>query len=790
MSEKNFSVGTSQPRVDGYEKVTGQARFVADLNPGRVLKARVARSTHAHARILGIDSSKALAQPGVKAVITGQDVPRRIGHAIADQWVIARDKVRFWGEPVAVVVANDLETAHRAAGLIHVDYEPLPFTLHPREAAQPGAPLLHEELGSYEHDALIHPSPGTNIVHRYQLVRGDVEQAFTHAHLIVEHEYWMPWIAHVQLEPHGALAHWDGESFSIWSSSQSPFFVRETIAHLFGISPARVRVIIPYVGGGFGGKSDVTIEPLLAVAAHAVPGMTVQLILTREEMYFGTVVGRGAWGRMKTAVDSAGMLLAEQAELYFGSGGLADYSVWISQGGGHNATGPYYIPNLQISSHSVYTNTPPTGAYRGYGHPEVHWMVERQMDEIARKLHLDPVEMRRRNLLVPGKVNSLGQVMQDYNGRADLCLEAVQTALGAKPSPSAPGRITGQGLACFMKSPVMRTNAQSGAIVRFNEDGTVTVFTGSVEIGQGANTILSQIAAETLRIPLSSVYYSESVDTDYSPHEWQTVASHTTWAVGNAVRMAAEDALRQITAAAAEVLGTPQDNLIAQNGQIWPRGFPAKAIPFARFATGYRKPTGEAVNPPVVGRGSFVPKGLTFPDPATGQGNMAASWTFGCQGAEVEVDPVTGQIDVRRLVSAQDAGRIINPDAARSQVEGAMIMALGATLMESLQFNPEDGSLTNHNLVDYRIATSTDVPAMEVIFIETEDATGPYGARGLGEHGIVAVAPAIANALADAIGAHFNEIPITPDRVLEALQVYQKGGGADSQTTTQESVVL
>lgn len=320
MSRNDF-VGTSRPRVDGFEKVTGQAQFVADLNLGRVLHAHVVRSDQAHARLLEVETGEALKIPGVKAILTGRDVPRRIGHAVADQWPIARDKVRYWGEPVAVVVASTVDAALEAAKLVKISYEPLPFVQHPRDAAQPGAPIIHEDLGSYSHDAMIHPEPGTNIVHRYRLTRGDVEQAFREATLVVENEYWVPWIAHVQLEPHGAVAKWDGETLTIWSSSQSPFFIRETAAHLFDISPARVRVMIPYVGGGFGGKSDVTIEPLLALAARAVAGLPVQLILTREEAFFGTVVGRGAWGRIKTAVDKDGMLLAEDSEMYFGSGG-------------------------------------------------------------------------------------------------------------------------------------------------------------------------------------------------------------------------------------------------------------------------------------------------------------------------------------------------------------------------------------------------------------------------------------------------------------------------------------
>jgi len=768
----NEVVGQSELRVDGWEKVSGRARFVDDLQQARTYHARVLRSSEAHAYIRRLDVRRARAAPGVKAVVTGDDYPQQIGHAIRDHHPLAYKKVRYWGEPVAVVIADTAEAAQAALPLIQVEYDPLPVVLHPRQTLQPEAPLIHENLGEYPHDHQIHPKAGTNIAHHYWLRRGETEAIFASAPLIVENEYWVPWIAHAQLEPHCAWALWEGNSLSVWTSSQAPFFVRETLAYMFGISPAKVRVVVPYVGGGFGGKSDVTIEPLLAIAARAVPGTVVQLLLTREEMFYGSLVGRGAWGRIKTAVDSQGILLAEEAELYFGCGGYADYAVWISQGGGHNATGPYYIPNLKIDSYCVYTNTPPTGAYRGYGHPEVHWMVERQMDQIARRLDMDPVELRLKNILLPGKVNAIGQRVQNYNGRLDQCLKVVAEKLGTKSPPSKPGWARGRGLACLMKSPVMRTNAQSGAIIRFNDDGSVTLYTGAVEIGQGSNTVLSQIAAEALSIPVAMVHYVPLIDTDFSPHEWQTVASHTTWAVGNAVRMAAADALQQLKQAASEALCVAVEELEVSEGKVYPRSFPEQALPYSAFATGYRRPDGSGVNAPIIGRGSFIPQGLTYPNPVTGQGNLAASWTFGCQGAEVEVDLESGQIHVLRLITALDAGRIINPDAARGQVEGAMVQALGATLFEKLHFD-QKGRLLNSSLVDYRIPTSVDVPEMEVIFIETEDKTGPFGARGLGEHGIVAIPAAIANAIADAIGLEVFEIPISAEAVIEAIESRQ-----------------
>jgi carbon-monoxide dehydrogenase large subunit len=780
-------IGVPLPRLDGYEKVTGQARFTADLRPARVLHARVVRSTQAHARLLRLDCSAARACPGVRAVLCVENLPRdshtgeprRYGSALSDQTPLAWERVRYAGEPLAVIVAVDADTAERACELVTIEYEPLPILLHPRHSAQPGAALIHPALEGYQHVDMIRPRPASNIAHTYRLRYGDVERGRASAALVVENEYWLPWIAHAQLEPHAALAQYDGRRLTLWSSTQSPFYVRETVAGLLGMDSTDVRVQTGYIGGGFGGKSDVTIEPLLAIVAHHLPGLPIELVLTREEMFQGTANGRGCWGWMRTAVDEQGMLLSQEADLYFGSGAYADYSVWISQGGGHNSGGPYFIPNLDLQSHAVYTNTPPTGAYRGYGHPEIHWMVERQMDIIARRIGMDPYELRLKNLLRPGQVNAIGQVMKTSNGRADLCLKAVRDALGSPQPPTLPNRRRASGLACFMKSPVMKTNAQSGALLKFNEDGSATLHTGSIEMGQGVATILTQIAAETLRIPVERIRYTATVDTDYSPLEWQTVASHSTWAVGSAVRMAAEDALNQLVQAAARIFSVSPREIEYSEGKLWPRGRDQETISYARIGAGYTLPNGSALNPPVAGQGLFVPKALTFPDPSTGQGNMAASWTFGCQGVDLEVDLDTGRIYVLRMVSAQDAGRIINPETARGQVEGAMVMALGAALMEDICFAP-DGSIRNPGLVDYRIPTSMDIPKMEVIFIETEDENGPYGARGLGEHGIVAIPPAIANALAQAIGIEFYELPLTPEKITHAWDHTSSGIAVNS----------
>lgn len=782
------ALGKEVPRADGFEKVTGQAVFVADIRLPGVLHAKVLRSPHAHARIVRLDASKALALPGVRAVVTGRDCRTRIGICLTDQYPLARDRVRFFGEPVAAVVATSEQLAQQSLDLIEVEYEPLSAVTDPREALKPGAMLIHEELGDYVHLPGFSPQPGTNIFHHFKIRRGDPEKAFGEAGLVVEREYGMPSISHVQLEPHGTIAQMvPGGQMTIWSSTQAPFIVRSSVAKLFGLPPAKVRVIAPYLGGGFGGKSDVTIEPLVACLAMAVPGRPVRLVLTREEAFMGTVIGRGLHARVKTAVTRDGKILGEEISLVLNGGGYGDYAINIVGGAALSATGPYEILNLKIDSYGVYTNTPPTGACRGYGHPEVHWAIERHRDITARELGLDPIDFRRRNLLGEGKINALGQILREDNGRVDLCLDAVVNELGGSPtgdflkagvlnlseaasSGNSSSIRRGTGIAAFMKTPIMTTNAQSGAYIRLNEDGSANVSVGAVEMGQGCYTALAQIAAEALRLSPEKVKVVPFVDTEISPHEWQTVASHTTWAVGNAIILAAADVLCQLRKAAGRVWGVRPEDLAIADGQVFRTDDPSRVLTFGQLSLGYTLPSGEAVNDPIIGRGSFVPRGLVYSDPVTGQGNAAADWTFGCQGAEVEVDTRTGEIIVRRLITAIDVGRVVNPLLARGQILGGMTQALGSALSEQLIYS-STGQMRNHSLTDYKIPGPEDIPTeTKVIFIETPDHTGPFGARGLGEHGTVGVPPAIANAVANALGVEFFDVPITAGDIVRAIK--------------------
>ncbi|MDR3588656.1 MAG: xanthine dehydrogenase family protein molybdopterin-binding subunit [Negativicutes bacterium] len=770
-------IGRSVPRVDGREKVTGQAQFVADLNIS-ACAVKVVRSDCAHGLIKRIDVNDAKSVPGVIKVITGREAAGAVGvcrlgpvgMCITDQSPLARDKVRFFGEPVACVVAVNEQAAGRAAALIRAEYQELPPLLDPEAAFRDRTNLIHPDLGSYPALAGFKPWPKSNVFHHCHIERGDLEKAWAAADLIVENRFTVPLVQHVQIEPHGAVGIYQpGDGLTMISSTQAPFVVREALSRLLELPQAKVRISAPYLGGGFGGKSDLTIEPLLAVVLAHVPGKWCRLILEREDVFTGTVLGRGLTAYYKTGVRKDGTLVGAEIKLYWNGGGYGDYSINIVTGGAVSSTGPYQIANIAIDSYGVYTNTPPVGAYRGYGHPEAHWCAERQLDMIAAKLGLSPVEIRLKNCLGPKKINAIGQVMEPHNGDLRRCIEKAAEAVGLGGNIPAEGNpLRGCGLAAFGKFPVMPTNAQSGAIIKANRDGTLLLTIGAVEMGQGVNTVMAQMLATALEIDIGRVQVVKGVDTDHSPYEWQTVASHSTWAVGNAVLRAAADFIAKLRQVLAVIYETDAGSIAYQDGWFTAPGREEK-IDLASAATGMTGREGRALNSPVIGVGTFVPEGLTYLDPRTGQGNMAADWTFGCQAADVEINPDSGKVIVHKLVTAIDAGRIINRQAAAEQIKGAMVQALGATLSEKMIFGAK-GEIRNANLVDYKIPTAADVPTqLETYFVETPEATGPFGARGLGEHGAVAVAPAVANAVCRILGIQLYDLFIDRDAIIRGL---------------------
>ena len=773
-------IGQSVKRLDGVKKVTGQAQFVDDLSiKANVVK--VVRSTCAHGIIKKLDVSKAEQFPGVIKIVTGKDVPNKIGFCITDQYPIAVDRVRYFGEPLACIVAVDEDVAKEAQELLEIEYDELEPLMDPERAYLEEKNLIHPELEGYQHLVGFNPLPGTNVFNHFKIRRGDVEQAFAEADLVIENKFTIPLVQHAAIEPHGALGIYiPSEELVMYTSSQAPFLVRQSLSRLLGLPVSKVKVKVPYLGGGFGGKSDVTIEPLLGVVLANVPGKWCKLVLDRDEVFVGTVIGRGCTVYYKTGIKKDGTILGAEIKLYWNGGGYGDYAINITIGGGVVATGPYEIPNLKVDSYGVYTNTPPVGAYRGYGHPEAHWACERQIEIIACQLGLSPLDIRLKNCLRPGRVNAIGQDIRGNNGDLESCIIKAAELIGLNgDKPREPEKIVGRGIAALGKFPVMTTNAQSGAMIKVNEDGSVLLSIGAIEMGQGLHTAMAQILASTLNIPIEKIKVIDNVDTDVSPLEWQTVASHSTWAVGNAVIGAAQDLIAKLEKSAAQIFQVELSQIKYDKGYVYIKG---KNLEFKMedITKGYVDEAGRAKNVPIIGVGSFVPHGLTYLDSQTGQGNLAADWTYGCQAAEIEISLKSWEITVKKLVTVLDAGKIINKRNAEEQIKGAMVQSLGALLTEKLQFSGQ-GIMRNNDLTDYKIPTAFDIPrSMEVHFIETPEETGPYGARGLGEHGAVSVAPAVANAIYDAIKLNMYDLLLEKDAIYEYLaknQIMSSSGG-------------
>lgn len=766
-------VGKNVPRVDAYDKVTGAAKYADDLQFGPGLYyGRLVRSPYAHALIKTVNVSKALQLPGMKAVVTGRDTPTPIGLYLKDRHIFALDRVRYVGDAVVGVVATSEEIAEEAAQLVEVEYEELPAVFDPEEAAQPDAPLIHPGLGKYEVVNFILPEPGTNISEHFRLRKGDTEAAWPKCAAIVEGTFRLPHIQHVAIEPHVAVALWEQSGqVTLWTSSQSPFAQRDLIAQSLGIPHGNLRVVSPYLGGGFGGKAGVSIEAYAVAMARAVKGHPVKLRMTREEEFIGTTVRQSLVAHIRIGCDAEGNLLAMETRYYFGGGGFNEYGVNIARAAGYSCTGPYNIPNVKGDSYCVYTNMPIGGPMRGFGMPEIHWSIEQTIDHLAEKIGMDPAEFRRRNCVKTGDSIATGMKMPQIDLIA--CIDKVTQAVdwGKKEKPSAPHKKRGKGIAIMWKAPAMPPNPGSSAIVRFNEDATVNVEIGAQELGQGAFTIAAQIAAQTLGVPYEWIRVSAPVDTKYSPYEWQTVASRITWSTGNAIRAAAEDAKKQILEVVAEHWDEDPANLDIRDGQVISykseRELPLnKMVIYGLPSENFEGWKGG----PIVGHGKFMPTYVTNLDPETGQGTHAVvHYTVGAQAVDLEVDTETGQVAILKIASAYDVGKAINPDLIMTQIEGGAVQG-ASSAFEELKFDAH-GRPLNANLVDYRIMTAADAPReIHGDIVETPLEDGPWGARGVGEHVMVPTAPAIANAIQDAIGIRFNVLPLSAEKIFLALQ--------------------
>ncbi|HZT50976.1 MAG TPA: xanthine dehydrogenase family protein molybdopterin-binding subunit [Stellaceae bacterium] len=741
-------VGRSLPRVEGRDKVTGRAEYTHNLRLPGMLHGKILRSLQPHARIKRIDTAAAAAFPGVHRVVTIADIRTVIpdpyyGPAFHDQPILADGKVRFAGEPVAVVLAEDRHVAEEAAGLIDVEYEALPPIYDEVEAM--GAPVfVHDELrpaGAFADLKHLKGVRGTNVALGYKLRRGDVEAAFAAADHVIEEEYRTQAVMHTPLEPFVTLAEPGNGTVTIHTASQGPSFVRIEIARLLGWPENRVRVKVPYLGGGFGGKLYIKLEALVTALALLVR-RPVKVALTMEEQ-FQTITRHPSTFRIKSAVTNDGRITARRCEVYWNGGAYADIGPRVAQKAGFAAAGPYDIANVSIDSSELYTNRPPAGALRGFGSPQLCWGYECHTDRIARTLGLDPFAFRRKNLLHDGMPQATGTIMRD--AALGQMLDQLEQRMGwRQPFDRGSGRLRrGRGIAIGFKGITAPTN--SVAIVNIYGDGSCGVYCGTVDMGQGSDTAMAQIAGEVLNMPAEQIRVVHP-DTDVTPYDMGTLGSRSTFHMGNAVRMAAQDARAKIAALAAE-LGLPEGSNV-----------PTAELFRRKYGT-------QAGN--IVGIGSYFPT-YKSPDRETGlSDDVTPFWGAAAGGAEVEVDTETGQFRVTRLWLVADAGTPINPRIVETQLSGAAIMQLGFTVSEEMLFR--DGQLTNNSLADYKIPGIRDIPAIESGLVENEQRDGPFGAKGVAESTTMPISPAVGNAIEDAVGVRITSLPITAEAVYRGL---------------------
>ena len=724
-------VGNNTRRVDGVDKVTGRAKYTGDLEIPGMLYGHVLRSHHPHALIESIDTEAAEKLPGVAGVLTGRDVADLDPH-YSGRPLIALERARYAGEPVAVVAAADPLTAEQAAAAVDVVYRELPSAVGLDDALAPDAPLVHEDRSG-------------NICGHEQVRRGDAAEGFAQSDRIFEHHFTFPMIYHYTMEPHGVIADYREDGITLWSSAQHPFLVQADLARIFGFPASKVSLNVPYLGGGFGGKSYAKIEPLVVAASRKV-GRPVRVCLSVPEAML-TVRRHSAKIRLKTGVKQDGTMMAREAEIYLDTGAYMDNGPQVAGRAATRILGPYNIPHIHTDAYAVYTHAGGAGSFRSIGGPQSIFAGESQMNMIAAALSMDPAELRLKNLLKRGEVLRPGLRPLDVN-LAGTLKRLVAASRWKKRGGKAGAAV---GLACGM------TNAGGQpitvAMVRLQADGAATIMAGSTEMGQGVRTVLSQFVGEELQLPLERIRMS-GADTAITPYDRSTGSSRSTTLMGRAVQAAARDVKRQLLKIGAGVYGVKPNQIRLMDGAL--------VCGEARlsFAEVLEKRFGAAAGE-LIGTGTVGPEIINDVLPVV--------WEVGMGAVELDLDRETGAISVADYLSVADVGKAINPIQCEGQEEGAAMMGIGHALFEQMVY--EGGQLINSTLVDYRIPSFSDMPrGFHTVLVENGDGLGPYGSRGMGEGGIFSVAPAITGALAHATGAEICDLPLTPERVWRSLR--------------------
>ncbi len=768
-------VGQPYVRKDAVEKVTGQARYAFDLERPGMLHAKTLHSPHARARIVSIDTSRAKALVGVKAVITGEDTDILVGLYMQDKLAMAKGETRYQGEVVAAVAATTEAIAEKAVSLIQVEYEVLEPVRNLDDALEAKI-LVHENIAEIKHvEGVFFPQPESNIASLNKSLKGDPKKGLEGADLVVENEFTLPAVAHVPLETHVSIVEADPFSnrIRIWSSAQSPFALRQLMAFSFGVKESDIEVHIPFVGGAFGGKAGIHLEPLVTLLSRASGGAPVKLRMTREQEFNYLPTRAGMRGRIKTGVSKDGKMVASDIVYDWDSGAYADYGVNVGKTAVYGGLGPYDVDNVSIVSNTIYTNKVFSTAYRGFGHLETLWTVERQMDILSQKLGIDPYEFRMKNILRPGATTVTGERMTRSTGCPADCLSAVVKEIGWTGRKSEEdrarewktGKIRGKGFAMIQKAPAMPPNTATSVIMQMAGDGHVKIMIGAIDYGQGALTSIAQIAAQELDLPIEMIEVIKETNTETNPYDWNTVASKYTFMGGNATIQASRKMLDQMKDIAGQALRCAPEFLTHGDGYIYNKHRPERRVAYKDMALGYAYPDGNGIGGPLIAHGICMADGLTNLDPETGKGHPALAWTFGAHAVDIEVDVESGAITVLKVASAFDLGQVINERMVYGQVVGGVMQGIGSAILEGYKFN-DDNVLLNPSFTDNKIPTMKDMPLEVVpIYIENPQLNGPYGARGVAEHTMISIPSAIGNALYDALGINFYHLPLTPENV-------------------------
>ena len=753
MTQVTRIVGRSVPRMDAPGKVTGTALYAADFALPGMLYGRVLRSHEPHARLVRLDTSRAARLPGVRAVITAPDVPDvRYGGSVKDERVLARDRIRFAGQPLAAVAATSPDAAAAALAAIEVVCEPLVPVLDVAAALAPGAPLVHEAWASYTALPILHRD--RNVCNRARIVVGDVERGFVEADRIFENRFTTSSVHQGYTEPRAAVAQWDSSGLvTVWSNTQLPFEIQTTLAEILQLPPSKVRIIVPGIGGGFGGKLRVGVEHFAAFLAKAT-GRPVKVITTSEEELTAAYPRQGTVVELKTGVTKDGRITAKAGRIWFDTGAFAGSGPGVASVATLVLAGPYKIPNLHLEGFAVYTNKTNCGSFRAPSGPQANFAVESQMDVIADALDLDPLELRLKNIVREGDEGPTGQVLNAVG--LEECLRKAAAAIAW--NDRRPARWRGKGLACGWWTT---TGGSSGVYVKINPDGTVALNTGAAEIGTAALTGAAQVLAEELGVDLADINVV-SADTFSTPFDFGAQGSRTAFAVGNACRAAVDDLKRRVFALAAAQLGVEPEACRLADKHVLADGKRISLADLARLS----QQTGGGL----IAQGTFIAPPTAY-DSKRVDGHVYPAFhspSFHAHAVDLSIDPETGDVTIHKYVVAQDVGFAMNPTYIEGQIEGGVAQGLGQALSEEIVY--ENGRVLNPNLTDYKMPTTLDMPRVETILVQHPSLVGPYGAKGVGEPPNIEPPAAVANAVASATALRLTSLPITAEHIALALR--------------------